>query len=401
MSEENTSVETEQKQDTGMSQEAQQSFQNAIWGEMDNAAEVKTDDQTTSIQNNETASTETKKEVTEEIIEPTEWLKREFDIDDPAVLKQQINEYKELKAKPQEETKFADETSKQIYELLREGGEKKKEAIKILKEQEHIEELVSLEVNKENAAEIIKLQMKLKNKQLSKDEIDFEYKQNYELPKEPVQKSIEDDDDFKERHDEWKERCSIIETKRVIAAKLAQPELSNLKSELVLPEISGSNNQQQAQTPEDLAAFEQTKNSFIQSAKQTIEGFNGFTTQVKDKDVDFSVSYTPSADERKLLSDTLTKLADAGFDANEIFVDRWYDVQNKTFKIEQMTKDLSRMLIGENADQKLAMDSANKRMDAFLAEKKNVNVTEGNKDSTFKPESEKTKNDKLAEAFFG
>lgn len=399
MSEENTSAQAEQKQNTGLSQEAQQSFQDAIFGKME-STESTEQQQQSSNESTTQAAVETKKEETEEIIEPKEWLKREFDIDDAAVLKQQISEYKELKAKPQEETKFADETSRQIYELLREGGEKKKEAIKILKEQEHIEELVSLEVNKENAAEIIKLQMKLKNKQLSKDEIDFEYKQNYELPKEPVQKSIEDYDDFKERHDEWEERCSIIETKRVIAAKLAQPELSNLKSELVLPEISKGESQQKAQTPEDLAAFEQTKNSFLQSAKQTIDGFNGFNVQVKDKDVDFAVNYTPSTDERKLLSDTLTKLADSGFDANEIFVDRWYDVENKTFKIEQMTKDLSRILMGENSDQKLAMDSANKRMDAFLAEKRNVSVTEGNKDSTFKPDADKTQSQKLADAYW-
>lgn len=399
MSEENTSAQTEQKQDTGLSQEAQQSFQDAIFGKME-STESTEQQQQSSNESTTQAAVETKKEETEEIIEPKEWLKREFDIDDAAVLKQQINEYKELKAKPQEETKFADETSKQIYELLREGGEKKKEAIKILKEQEHIEELVSLEVNKENAAEIIKLQMKLKNKQLSKDEIDFEYKQNYELPKEPVQRKLEEDEEFDERMEEWKERCSIIETKRVIAAKLAQPELSNLKSELVLPEISKGESQQKTQTPEDLAAFEQTKNSFLQSAKQTIDGFNGFNVQVKDKDVDFAVNYTPSTDERKLLSDTLTKLADSGFDANEIFVDRWYDVENKTFKIEQMTKDLSRILMGENSDQKLAMDSANKRMDAFLAEKKNVNVTEGNRDSTFKPDADKTQSQKLADAYW-
>lgn len=404
MTEENTSVQTEHEQETQSPDSRQQAFQNAIWGESPSAQATTTTQEETRKGNEENAAQQQASTTTqeqEEILEPTEWLKREFDIEDPNVLKQQINEYKELKAKPQEEQKFTDETSKQIYELLREGGEKKKEVVRILKEQEYIEELVGLEVNKDNAADIIKLQMKLKNKQLSPQEIDFEYKQNYELPKEPVQKATEEDDDFNERHEEWKERCVNIETRRVIAAKLAQPELSNLKSELVLPEINKGQQDVPVPSPEDLAAFEQTKNSFIQSAKQTIDGFNGFNVQVKDKDVDFSVNYTPSTDERKLLSDTLTKLADAGFDANEIFANRWYDIENKTFKIDQMTEDLSRILIGKNSDQKLAMDAANKRMDAFLAEKKNVSVSEGNRNSTFQPNAEQSSSEKLASAFFG
>ena len=37
---------------------------------------------------------------TEEILDPTDWLKREFGVDSPEVLKQQIKEYGELKSKP-------------------------------------------------------------------------------------------------------------------------------------------------------------------------------------------------------------------------------------------------------------------------------------------------------------
>src|SRR6185503_19729002 len=40
-----------------------------------------------------------------------------------------------------------------------------------------------------------------------------------------------------ERHNEWKEKVEYIETKRVIAAKIAQPDLEAAKSKIVFPEI--------------------------------------------------------------------------------------------------------------------------------------------------------------------
>lgn len=373
-----------------------QNLQNIMWG--DGTPLQKQAD--TQQQGNSGQGSEMQPET--EIAVPVDWLKKEFEIEDPAILKAEREELRALKATPPkaEEVKFADDQAKQIYELLREGGDKKKEVLQILKTQEQLESIIGLSVDKDNAADIIKMQIKLKNKQLSQSEVEFEYKQNYEVPKEPVQKAIEDNEDFNERMNEWKEKVSIIETKRIIAAKMAQPELEKFKSELVLPEINKGESAKQEPTPEELEAFNTAKSSFLQSAKQTVEAFTGFSTQVKDKDVDFSVGYIPSKDEKMLLSNTLSTLAESGFDANSIFADRWYDVENKTFKIDQMTKDLSRMLMADNVDQKLAVDAANKRLDAYLAEKKNVNVLGGNQGSTFQPNGAKTESEKLAEKFF-
>jgi len=395
MSEETTVVNAEQ-QAAPVVDNITQHFQNSIWGEgnqlpkpVDNSQPENTDKATQPPEN--------------EIAVPVDWLKKEFEIEDPAILKAGMEELKTLKAIPPkaEEIKFADEQSKQIYELLREGGDKKKEVLQILKTQEQIETIASLDVNKNNAEDIIKLQIKLKNPQLSKEDIDFEYSQNYGIPKEPVQRKLEEDDEFEERMGEWRDKVAMMERKREVSAKIAQPELLKFKSELVLPPINkGTTANQNQPTPEEKAEFDKAKESFLQSAKQTVDGFSGFATQVKDKDVDYSVSYAPSTEEKKLLSDNLTRLAESGFDANTLFAERWYDVNTKTFKIDQMTKDLSRIFIGENSDKKLAADAANKRLETYLAEKKNVKFSQGNEGSTFNPDT-KTKSEKLAEQFFG
>lgn len=338
----------------------------------------------------------------EDIAVPTEWLKKNFDVEDPTILKAEREELKTLKANPPkaEEIKFNDDQSRQIYDLLREGGEKKKDVLKFLALQDKLENLVAADVNEENAAEIIKTGLRLKHQDLTDKEIEYKYNKTYQLPKEPVQGDTEDDDVFAERKQTWQEQVEDIKMSRIIDAKTMKPELSKAKSELVLPEINKGTEVKQEPTPEELEAFNQTKTSFLLSAKQTIDGFNGISTQVKDKDVDFSVSYTPSPEEKTLISESLTKLAESGFDANALFVDRWYDVNTKSFKINQMTEDLSRIFMGKNVDQKLAVDAANKRMEAYLAEKKNVNVTSGNQGSTFQPNGSQTESQKLAEKFF-
>ncbi len=327
---------------------------------------------------------EVKKEET--TVEPF-YKKLGFEKEDDVVT--EITTLREKASKVAEEKPFANEQSKQVHELLREG--KTKEVREFLQNQEQIDELVALQVDKENAADIIKLQMKLKNKQLSAKEIEFEYKQNFELPKEPVQKVTEDDDDFTERVNEWKEKCEIVETKRVIAAKLAQPELTNLKSELVLPEIQKENPSQKVEpTQEELAAFTKDKETFLQSAKTAIDGFNGISVPVKDKDVDYTVSYIPSKEEKTIITEKLSEFAESGFDVNALFADRWVSEDGKSIKIDQMTEDLSRIYMGKNSDQKLATDSANKRLEAYLKEKKQINVNETNQNGQFNLEKDNT-----------
>lgn len=348
----------------------------------------------------EAATTETTtKPDDEEVLDHNEWIKREFGVEDVSVLKTEREEYKKLKEKAPVELTFADEQSKQIHELIRTG--KKKEVKEFLETQEKLENLVTTEVNEDTAADIIKLSLKLKHKELTDKEIEYKFNKTYSIPKEPVQGDLEADDDFSQRLSDWKERVEDIKMSMIIDAKTARPELDKFRTELSLPEIQKWNTEAKKEpTPEDLAAFDKAKESFLQSAKQTIEGFNGITASVKDKDVDYAVTYAPSQEEKTLLSDKLIQFSEAGFDANQLFAERWWDTKTNTFKIDQMTEDLSRIFMGKNADQKIATDSANKRIEAYLKEKKQVNVTETSANSTFSPSNNKTDMDKVRDLAF-
>lgn len=389
MSVENQTVETapEEKVETDLSSR----LQAAAFGDGNSTSTQQTgttaiQQPATPVQTTTTTQTQETKNEKPEFNIP-EWLKTEFGVEDVNVLKQEREEFKKLKEQPTSQPfEFKDETSKQIHELLRSGDkEGRKKAREVLEFQERVDDLASLPVTKDNAADIIKLQMQLKNKQLNKEEIEFHYSQTYGIPKEPIQRKMEDEDEFQERMDEWKEKVSAIEQNRMIAAKLAQPELLSLKPELTLPEIKNASEQTSYQpTEEDLRKHKEEVDSFVKQVESSFNDFKGFSTQVKDKDVDYSVAYDFSESEIKEIKTTLQKFAEENFDVNALFADRWVtkssDGKSGVLNIRQIVKDYSAIVSLESASSKIANEAANKRMEEHLKTKKNITLgtTDGN-----------------------
>lgn len=332
----------------------------------------------------------------EEILDPNVYLKNKWGWENEEAADTEIKTLREKVTKGYE---YKNDESRKVAEYINDG--KEEELYKHLDTKFKIKKLSTADLSDKNvAAELVKFGLHNDNPTLDKDEIDFLFNEKYSIPQKPVKGEDEEDGDYDLRLSSWQIQKDNIEKRMVIEAKMNQPKLAQLNTELVLPEINKGTPAPQEPSPEEQEAFKQAKDSFLQSAKQKVDGFNGFTVQVKDKDVDYSVNYAPSPEERTIISDKLTKLAESGFDANELFADRWYDIATKTFKVDQMTEDLSRIFMGKNSDQKLAVDAANKRIEAFLKEKKNPNVTEGNQGSTFQPNGTKTQSEKLAEQFF-
>ena len=79
MSEETTSTEVEQAQSNGLPQEAQQSIQNAIWGELDTPTQTSAAEPVKETKETPVATTTT--ETQDEILETEEWVKKEFNVD--------------------------------------------------------------------------------------------------------------------------------------------------------------------------------------------------------------------------------------------------------------------------------------------------------------------------------
>ena len=326
-----------------------------------------------------------------------EWLKQEFDVEDAAILKQEREELKAFREKTKQE-EFKNEDSKKVYEYLREG--KEDEVYEYFSKKKQIEKLSKADVtaDKNVAAELVKFGIKNENKEanLSEEEINFLFNQRYAMPKEPNEDDYTDVDVFEKDMLSWKEQVQTIEKKIMIEAKMQQPKLSQLNQEIVLPDIK--RDQQNALSQEDLDALKQMQESFVQTAKTSIDGFKGFDVNVKDKDVDYNVSYVPSAEEKTLVNEKLNEFAKSGFDANALLADRWVNEDGKTLNVERMVKDLSLIYSNEKLSQKLVTDAANKRLELYLKEKKNITLNETVTNGQFNPDNKKTQQEALTEA---
>lgn len=339
----------------------------------------------------------------EEILEPKDWLKREFDVDDPGVLKAEREELKGLREKSKQ-YEFSEDQLKTLDYIKPENEEK---LFDFLQTKRRVEKLISGEVTEQNAADIVKFQMQQKYGTLSPEDIDYKFNRQYGIqkePKEPQEDKFVDTDAYeqaKEKYQEdkqdWEQAVKQAKSELLIDAKMAIPEIQKLKSELNLVDIQREPIVKNP-TQEDLIAIKKNVDYFMEFAKSKIDGFTGFSAQVKDKDVDFTSSYAPSIEEKAIVSKSLQIFAESNFDTNLIFAERWVN-QDGSYNVDQMTEDLLRIFVGKNSDQKLVTDASNKRLESYLKDKKQIDLKET--DVQHKPNLDgKTMSDKLRESFF-
>jgi hypothetical protein len=339
-----------------------------------------------------------KPEEKEEIIDASEWLKKEFQVEDINIIKQERDELRKLKdAKPQE-IKFANDESERLYNSLLSGD--KKIVFDILKKQNEISEIETYDLaNLNNAEEVIRLALKYKYPELTNTEISDVYNEQYSKPQKPDKAEYEEEADYKQAVENWQQKCDLIDKKIVRDAKISKPELVKLKSELVFPEIKKEVQQDNKPSPEDLDNAKKYKENFVKSSEDSIKDLNGFSVSVKDKDVDYSVSYDLSNEEKNEISKRVSSFLESGYDANALFYDRWVN-DDGTINTKKMVEDLSRMFYGEKASEKFASDAANKRLEIYLKEKKNIKDDTSSNGVGLTAEGEKTDQTKMAEHFF-
>jgi hypothetical protein len=365
----------------------------------------------------EKASTEDKKEVAaattnevttstsaaEEIIEPSEWLKREFGWENPDVAKKELEELRALKNKESvpNEIAFANDDSKRLFESLKEG--KEDDVYELLSLKRQFAKAEKLDVtDAKQASELIRLNLSLKHKDLEPYEISDLFNENYEKPEKPEQSLEQTDDEYKITLDKWQARCDAIDRKIVRDAKMAKPELLQMKKELVYPEIPKKEEVKETPqlTQEQVEAAKKFKESFLQSTTASINELKGFSAQVKDKDVDYSVSYIPSSEEKMVVESALKSFAENGFNANALLAERWVSADG-SIRANVMAEDLALLSNKEKVFQKIATDAANQRLELYLKGKKNINVNETKTQGTFTPQDEKSEQQKVADWIWG
>lgn len=324
-----------------------------------------------------------------EFVDADEYLKSNLGYSNWDEAKNDIEQLKKLKEQPSS-FDFQNEQSKKIFEAIKNGNEN--EIYEYLNNKKQIDRIEKLDIgNPENASELIKLNLRLKHQELDDSEIVDLFKENYEKPLKPEQSLSEDDDEYNERLNNWKSKCDFIDRKIVRDAKIMRTEFTQLASQkIVLPDIPQMGNETKVElTQEDLTRQQAFRDSFVSSAKSAINDLNEFSVSVNDGEVNLTVGYGFSQEEKSLIDNQINNFVENGYDANALFAERWLN-DNGTINSKQMVKDLSLLYNEGKISQKLVQEAANKRLEGYLREKKNINVNTQDSRQSFDPSPTKT-----------
>jgi len=328
----------------------------------------------------------------DETYDANEYLKMKLGFDDWDSALTEINE---LRQKPKID--FENEDSRRFYEYAKEN--KEEELINFLEQKRRIDKLANSEIKDANtAAEIVKLSMQQKNKDLNAEEIDFLFNDQFKKPSKPDQKFDELDSEYEERVNAWESKINEIEKRLVIEAKLAKPEIEKIKQSLILPDLNPTLSTP-GFTQEELDNQKRYMDNYYSNVNEVISSFDGFSATVKDEGSDFSVAYVPSYEEKQAVADQLKSFAEHNMDANMIFAERWVNDDN-TINVKQMTKDLFLLQNENKITQKYVNDAANKKLTMHLKKQSNINFSGTQSSGTFDTDNRQTEMDKLAAIMF-
>ena len=300
-------------------------------------------------------------EPTEEIFDANDWLKKELGFDNVEAAKAAL-----------EERKFPNEESRKYFDALKEGNEDK--IYDFLNNKKELERAEKLDITKvREAEEILKLSLKYKNKDLQPDEIDWLFNQEFKIPAKPVQSDTQLDDDYEKEVKHWEQQVKEIEKGIVIKAKLAKPELSKFKQELVLPDIPKPTAQAAEPTQEELKKFNDGKVLYEKDVQAGLQAFNELSTTYKDEEVEIPIAYKID-DAGKAKIKSIMEGLYSGFD---YFTTRW-SKKDGGVDTALIAKDIAKLEFGDEAMQKAATEAGTQRLKHEMKIKSNVNLKNGN-----------------------
>lgn len=336
-------------------------------------------------ENTQTVATETQ-------FDPNQFVKEAFGYETLDEAKTEFEQLKKLKGEAPSQN-FANDESKTLYQAWLEG--KKDEVLDYLSNQKKIEKLATGEVNANSAEEIVKLTIKQRNKSLTEDEVDFVFNQKFSIPAKPTQKADEYEDDYNARLAEWEEKAQFVQKSLIIEAKMSQPEIEKLKSELVLPNIQSANQISAEQEQEELRMNEEIRKQFEQSLETDYKSFDGFNVTFKDENagIEIPISYVPTEEEKVSLKNQLSD-----FDHTEYFGNRWFSADGKP-QVKNMMADKYFLENKEKIMQKVANEAAQQMRLKMIAMQSNINLKGNSNQQTFTPQNNEM--DALAATMFG
>lgn len=231
------------------------------------------------------------------VSDPFGLFKEKFGYETPDAAIKEIEELRAFRAQPRAEVfNVPDEESAALARAIASG--KKEDVWKLLDQEIRVERLLAADVTADIAADIVKMGMAIKYKDLTPAEVTYKFNKQYAMPPEPKQAFEEEDADFQQRVGEWKDKVADRHMELMIDAKLAKPELQNSKVKFTFPEIDTPVDEGYIQykkvLEESAQRDERNKAAYQKLSPQEIETKLNFKDEANK--IAFEFQYVPDAD---------------------------------------------------------------------------------------------------------
>lgn len=358
----------------------------------DNAPQVQTKIEEAPILTNEPASQEAAPSPQEETkveeqaastqsFDSNQFVKERFGYDS---VEQAEEEFKKLKEQPSFE--FKDDVSKTLFDAIKEG--KADDVYEILNQQKRLEKLITSDLTPDLAAEIVKTNIKNKYKDLTSEDVDLLFYDQYFVPLKPEQGYNESDEDYAGKVKTWQSQVDYADRKLMIEAKVIRPELEKLKSEIKLPDIYNEAGRE-AESQEEFEIMQQARSIYEKTLDSDFQSFNGFNVSVKDEDVEIPISFNVGEDERLAMKNDLMD-----FDSDSYLENRWFFKDGKP-NIPQIMADKYLLENREKIFSKIANEAASQRVLAHIKRNGNININQSPTPQGAKPDLNGTEAERL------
>lgn len=294
--------------------------------------------------------------------DPNEFVRERFGFES---VEEAEDQFRRLKEQPSFE--FKDNVSKTLFDAIREG--KADDVYEVLNQQKKLEKLTTSELNLEIAGEIVKTNIKNKHKDLTAEEVDLLYYDQFYVPQKPVQSYEESDEDFALKTRQWELQAEYVQKKLMIEAKVLRPELEKLRSEIQLPDIYNEAGQQ-AQSQAEFEYMQRARQTYEQTLGSEYQSFSGFNVSVKDEDVEIPISFNVGEDERLAIKNQLED-----FDTESYLENRWFTKEGKP-NVQQIMADTYLLENRDKIFSKIANEAASQRLLAHLKKNGNININQ-------------------------
>lgn len=307
---------------------------------------------------------------TDDIFDEAQYVKNTFGWDSPEVGKAELAELRRIKEESAKPITFANPDSEKAFNYIKEGKEEELYG--------HLGRKIKLSKAQElEAKNAISLHLQITNPNWTEQDVEDVLEERYPLPVQPKQEEGEDATAFDLRKAEWTAAVEKINRRISRDAISAKEDLKRLHSEIILPDIKREPPVDQQEIQKELEG-QQARERYANAIESGYNKASGFKATVKDKEVEIGLAYDLTPEEKSVYKDKAKNL-----DLPTYFGTRWFN-SDGTPKVEKIIHDLYRLENEEKIDQKFANDAASKRMEAYLKDKKKINL--GNQpEGTFKP----------------